>query len=112
VSMDESTGQPIELGETVELTSSTSDVKPPKESADRCERTFITFSDDRTFNRAFRFCRPRPAPRNYCILTRYASLQHWSLKVFKVHGMLTEIFFHVLKCIILRDNTLNSRGKI
>lgn len=36
-----------------------------------CERTFLTFSDESTFRRAFRLRKKRQPQRSYCLITRY-----------------------------------------
>ena len=36
----------------------------------RIERTFITFSDESSFRRAYRLRKRKPAQRSYCLITR------------------------------------------
>lgn len=36
----------------------------------RCERTFINFTDESTFRRAYRLRRRKPPQRSYCLITR------------------------------------------
>lgn len=74
-------------GDDVLVPESTSDAQTPKEQVDikdvsnpedlvhlksypRCERTFLTFSDESTFRRAYRLRKRRPPPRSYCFITR------------------------------------------
>lgn len=37
----------------------------------QCERTFITFLDDRVFRNVFPQTQPKPPARNICPITRY-----------------------------------------
>ena len=49
----------------------TSLVKVIDDPADKCERSFLTFSDEVTFKRSFRKTKLKSVQKNICPITRY-----------------------------------------
>lgn len=45
-------------------------VKCISDPAEKCERSFLTFSDEVIFKRAFRKTKPKPVQKNICPITR------------------------------------------